>query len=85
MASGMKTTIDIGDDLAIRAKRLARERGTTFRALVEEGLRHELEAMSAKTSFKLKDKRGQGKGLQAELQGKRWTEIEEEIYKGRGA
>ncbi|MBN1268720.1 MAG: DUF2191 domain-containing protein [Kiritimatiellae bacterium] len=35
----MRTTIDIDDDLAIRAKKEAVERRTTLRDLVEEGLR----------------------------------------------
>ena len=39
----MKTTIDIADTLLTRAKRLAARRGTTLRALIEAGLRRELE------------------------------------------
>jgi len=35
----MRTTIDIDDDLAIRAKKEAVERRATLRELVEEGLR----------------------------------------------
>ena len=35
----MKTTIDIANDLAVRARELAAKRGTTLRAVVEEGLR----------------------------------------------
>ena len=35
----MKTTIDINDELFRSARQLADETGTTFRALVEEGLR----------------------------------------------
>jgi hypothetical protein len=35
----VRTTIDIDDDLAIRAKKEAVERRTTLRDLVEEGLR----------------------------------------------
>lgn len=39
----MKTTIEIPDDLAIEAKRVAREAETTLRELVLAGLRTELE------------------------------------------
>lgn len=42
MATHMKTTIDINDELFRSARQLADETGTTFRALVEEGLRQVL-------------------------------------------
>ena len=42
MGSCMKTTIDLPDDLLIAAKKLAAERRTTIRSLVERGLRKEL-------------------------------------------
>jgi len=35
----MRTTIDIADDLAVRARKLAVDQRTTLRALVEAGLR----------------------------------------------
>ena len=38
----MKTTIDISDALALEAKALAARRGTTFREIVEQGIRHAL-------------------------------------------
>jgi len=38
----MKTTIDLPHHLLIAAKKLAAERGTTLRSLVERGLRKEL-------------------------------------------
>jgi predicted transcriptional regulator len=40
----MRTTIEISDDLAKRAKRLAATRHTTLRALIEESLRDRLDA-----------------------------------------
>ena len=42
MGSCMKTTIDLPDDLLIATKKLAAERRTTIRSLVERGLRKEL-------------------------------------------
>jgi len=42
MGSCMKTTIDLPDDILIAAKKLAAERRTTIRSLVERGLRKEL-------------------------------------------
>lgn len=43
MATHMKTTIDIAPALLEEAKRIARERETTLRALVEDGLRRVLD------------------------------------------
>jgi hypothetical protein len=40
----MRTTLNLDDDLARRAKQSAAERGTTLTALVEAGLRRELQA-----------------------------------------
>ena len=40
----MRTTVEISDELATRAKRLAAERNTTLRALIEESLRDSLDA-----------------------------------------
>jgi len=58
----MKTTIDVSDALFAMAKNVARERQTSLRALVEEGLRRVLsEATSqVKPAFKLKDARVHG-------------------------
>jgi hypothetical protein len=58
----MKTTIEVSDALFATAKNLARERQTSLRALVEEGLRRVLsEATSqVKPAFKLKDARVHG-------------------------
>ena len=42
MVVRVKTTVELSDDLLKRAKRLAVERGTTLRELMEAGLRREL-------------------------------------------
>jgi len=42
----MKTTIEVQDDLLERSKRLARQEGTTLRAVIEEGLQLALRARS---------------------------------------
>lgn len=62
MGTHMKTTIDVSDALFVLAKNVARERQTSLRALVEEGLRRVLnEATSpVKTAFKLEDARVHG-------------------------
>jgi len=86
MGSHMKTTIDIADPLFERARRLAEREGTTFRALVEEGLREVLDRKSVSRPFKLRDARyrGPGKGLSPEFAAGGWERIREAIYEGRG-
>lgn len=76
----MKTTIELSDDLAARAKALAQREGTTLRAIIEHGLRMKLSA-SASSGFKLEDKSVEGKGLQAEFRDKTWEEVRAASYK----
>jgi hypothetical protein len=58
----MKTTVDISDPLLRQARTVAAKRGTTLRALVEQGLRQVIDGKPAKP-FKLKDGSFKGKGL----------------------
>jgi hypothetical protein len=39
----MKTTLDIADELFLRSKTLARQRGLTLRTLIKQGLHASLE------------------------------------------
>lgn len=48
----MKTTIDIADDLIIRAKTIQKRDDVTLRSLIEEGLRLALDRHSQKTTYK---------------------------------
>ena len=50
----MKTTIDIQDELLVRAKRHARQTGRPLRAVVEEGLRLALDT-SPRAGYELPD------------------------------
>ncbi len=50
MFSCMKTTVDLPDDLLIRAKKRAAETRTPLRVLIERGLRRELAARKRSTS-----------------------------------
>ena len=64
----MKTTIDLPDALATEAKRVARERKTTLRELVVNGLRLELERDRSPRpdfAFPLADGRGVSPDLEA--------------------
>ena len=81
----MKTTIEISDDLARRAKAHAAKEGTTLRSLVERGLREVLRTEREKLRFELRDARVGGHGLQAEFRNADWQRIREVAYEGRGA
>ena len=51
----MKTTLDIKDDLLIRAKKLAKRTGKPLRAIVEDSLRLALSNSQESTAYKLRD------------------------------
>ena len=78
----MKTTVEIADSLFAEARAAARNRGVSFRNLVEEGLRAVIDQSrrSAKP-FRLRDGSVNGRGLRKPLS---WEEIRREIYEGRG-
>ena len=85
MGTHMKTTIDIADALFEAAKKAARQRGTTLRALVELGLRQVLESPpKGKRAFKLRKASFRGRGLQQAVKGASWEELREMSYGGRG-
>ena len=80
----MKTTIDINDELAQRAKQLAANQGTTFRAIVEHGIRLTLDEATRKKTYRLDDRSVHGKGLRAEFRDRSWPAIREAAYGVRG-
>ncbi len=80
----MKTTIEIADPLLARARRVAARRGTTVRALVEEGLRRVVAEERAPGRFTLRDASYGSGGLRPEAQGG-WERIRDLAYGGRGA
>ena len=78
MATHMKTTIDIADDLLLRAKARAKEEHITLRSLIEHSLAQTLEDPSpprqvTPVTFK-------GEGLSPEFEGASWDKIREAIY-----
>ena len=81
----MKTTIEIADDLANRAKAYAARHNITLRALVERGLREVLRVDRQQAGFKLKDASIGGRGLQTEYRDADWSRIREAVYKDRGS
>jgi hypothetical protein len=82
----MKTTIDIADSLLAEAQEVARQEGTTLKALTQEGLRNVIaERKRRQKRFKLRDASVGGHGLNPEFRDASWERIREEIYEsGRG-
>jgi hypothetical protein len=84
--SHMKTTVEIAPALLARAKKLAAQRRTTLRALIEAGLRHVLANEDQKRApFRLPDARVNGQGLQPGIREGDWEQLRALIYDGRGA
>jgi mRNA-degrading endonuclease RelE of RelBE toxin-antitoxin system len=80
----MKTTIQIPDTLLEEAKQLAAREQTTFKALVEEGLRRIIDDHRRAGKFRLRKASFKGKGIQQDLTGASWDQIRELTYRGRG-
>jgi Arc/MetJ family transcription regulator len=79
----VKTTVEISDALLARAKRHARRVGKPLRALVEEGLRHVLEADATSATYELPDRRVGAPGGTNPLERYSWQDLRDEIYGGR--
>lgn len=81
----MKTTIDLNDDLARRAKRLAERDGTTLRAVIEHGIRLAIEEHRTRASpAPLRDARVGGRGLTREFARANWSELRDAAYNDTG-
>ena len=83
-ATHMKTTIEVQDDLLERSKRLARQEGTTLRAVIEEGLQLALRARAQRRRQPFALQPFAGDGLTPEFQSAGWERIRDEIYRDRG-
>jgi len=79
----MKTTVDISDPLLRKARRAAARRGTTLRALVEQGLRHVL-SDKERAPFKLRHVSFGSGGMRPEFAEASWQEILDASYEERG-
>lgn len=78
MVTHMKTTIEISDNLLIRAKKRAREKKITLRSLIEESLAASLDQpLPTKRVVPVTFK---GKGLSREFEGASWEKIRDAIY-----
>lgn len=76
----MKTTLDIKDDLLIRAKQLARKKGQPLRAIVEDSLRVALEVAEEPPRYELPDFSVGDPDGDDPLQRMTWQDLRAEIY-----
>jgi predicted O-methyltransferase YrrM len=75
MVNRMKTTIEVPDALAKRAKQVAAEQGTTLRELVVQGLRREVERRSQAQAIDFVFPTAGGRGLRVEVDPARLTDL----------
>ncbi len=81
----MKTTIDLSDSLFAEAKRAAAADKTTLRALVEAGLREQLNRRRQRAApFRLRRVAFKGKGLRPELAAAPWQQLRDLAYGDSG-
>ena len=79
MVTHMKTTIEIADNILLRAKARAREKKITLRSLIEESLTATLDEVLPAT--RVKPVVFKGKGLSREFEGASWSQIRDEVYR----
>lgn len=84
MVTHMKTTVDISDDLMLRAKQAAVTSGTSVRRLIEQGLREVLARHGAEPTKRVNPVTFRGNGLRAEFRGRGWDAVRDAIYEERG-
>lgn len=82
----MKTTVEISEDLFTRTREVAQREGTTFRTLIEEGLRAALDRREQKmAAYQWPDLSVNGEGLAPGIEEGSWEPLRDRIYAGRGA
>jgi predicted transcriptional regulator len=81
----MRTSFELSDALLDRARKLAKRRGTTLRAVLEEALRRFLAEGDAPQPFRLRDVTFGEAGLTEGLSEHDWERIRELAYEGRGS
>ena len=76
----MKTTLDIKDDLLIRAKQLARKTGRPLRVVVEDSLRAALEIAEEPAKYVIPDLSVGNPDADDPLEQLSWQDLRAEIY-----
>lgn len=80
----MKITLEIHDELLVRAKRYAKETGKPLCAVVEEGLRNILSSPSSRSKYILPDLRVGDPNANDPLEQCSWPELRDSIYDDPG-
>ena len=80
----VKTTIEIHDELLVRAKRHAVRNGRPLRAVVEEGLRLVLSTTPTRSRYRLPDRSVGVANAPDPLEAYSWQDLREMIYGDRG-
>ena len=80
----MKTTIEIADPLLKGAKRLAAQRKSTLKAVIEDALRDILDKADRPVVQEIRTHTFKGRGLQPGLSWDDWSRIRDMGYEGRG-
>jgi hypothetical protein len=76
----MKTTLDISDELLVRAKRYAKRAGKPLRAVVEESLQETLARAAQDNAYELPDCAVGTAGAEDPLERMSWQDLRDEIY-----
>jgi hypothetical protein len=77
----MKTTVEISDELFKRSQQLAKRKGMTLRALLEEGLRLVIKTHHAPRSNEFKFPTFGRDGVNEEFRDSDWNKIRDTIYR----
>jgi hypothetical protein len=81
----MKTTVYISDSLHQEARKIATQKKTTMKALIEEGLRRVItDEHHRKKGFRMRRVTFKGRGLHPDVEGASWEKIREMSYGNRG-
>jgi hypothetical protein len=80
----MKISIQIPNSLFEEVRKLAHRERTTFKTLVEEGLRRIISDRKQRSGSRLRKATFKGNGIQPHLADASWDRIRELSYKGRG-
>ncbi len=80
MVIGMKTTVDLPEELLHEAQLIARAEGTTVRSLIEAGLRSVVADRRRPSRFVLRNTTFHGDGLQPGFRDAGWEQLRDAIY-----